>query len=148
MPRDVKGTTEEREQYMADIFRAYYSKPENTGKDLSVNKANEEFKKKYGSMLRNKKTYEIRDAIVEELAQKNGGPPAEARKAVEPKVTTAAREPQMLVPAGSSRAATIVEGTPDQLAWLKGILPQLQQAGLANARIDHATDSYAVVAKA
>lgn len=139
-PIKVKGSPEEREQFMAEVYRGFYTHPENAGKDLSVNKANEVFKKKYGSMLRNKKAYQIRAAVKAEL--KSGGKTKVA-------ATAAARHSQSLVPAGSSRAATLIEGTEDQMKWLVSkVLPQLQQDGLASLRIDHTTSAYAVLARA
>lgn len=133
MPRPVSGTSEEREQHMLQIFKDFYSKPENAGKDLSVAKANAEFRKKYNSMLRNKKAYQLRSAAL-----------AQTRGTAAPQVTQAAREAT-----NGQIAACLIEGSPEQLAWLRDrVLPQLKQSGLAQARVDHSTSVYAVLAKA
>jgi ribosomal protein S30 len=146
-PREVKGSTEEREQFMAEVFRKWYGDPQNAGKDLSIEKANAEFRKKYGSMLRNKKAYEIRRSI---KAQQQGHPApggAVARR-------SAARDPesipqavQDLVEPGSSSQAVLIEGTPGQVTWFRGALKLLTSAGLASAKVDHCTDAYCVVVR-
>jgi hypothetical protein len=139
MPR--VGDPQEREQIMQDIFEKFYGNPANAGQDLSVAKANAEFTKKTGAMLRNKKAYQIRRAVkAKHLKGGNGGPVKAA--------TTAARESKPLtVQAGARGAATLIEGTPDQLTFLERALKQLAEHGIAEARIDHSTGSYAVVTK-
>jgi hypothetical protein len=138
MPKPVKGSPEQREQHMAEIFRKFYSKPENAGKDLSVQKANKEMISHFGSMLRNKRAYQIRASVksqVQHGSKGNGN-------------LKAGRHPAELVQPGSSRAAALIEGTPEQLAWLPVVLESLKVAGLAQARVDHKTEAYAVVARA
>ena len=138
MPKAVKGTPEQREQYMAGIFRAFYEKPENAGKDLSVEKANKKMIEHYGSMLRNKRAYAIRATVKGQVLH--------GRKGGE-QVTKAARNGADVVPAGSARAAALVEGSPEQIAWLDTVLVQLNGAGLAQATVDHRTEKYAVVVR-
>ena len=141
MPKAVKGTTEEREQFMFDVFKRFYSDPANAGKDLSVAKANAEHIKKFGSMLRNKKAYEIRDSVKAQLRNGAGNHTA-ARK-----VTSAARG-DATVNAQDFRPAALITGNAEQLNWLqKEVLPQLWAAGAGNWQVDHTTDAYAVVAR-
>jgi hypothetical protein len=138
MPKPVKGTPEEREQYMLEVFQKFYQDPKNAGRDLSVQRANDEFRKKYGSMLRNKRAYAIRrNAKVQA-----GAPPEQSRKAV-----SANREAVTLVEPGSRFAAALVNGTPEQLTWFREVLPLLASAGLAQARIDHTSSTYVVVTR-
>lgn len=140
MPKQVKGTPEEREQFMAEIFRKFYSDSANAGKDLSIAKANKQEIKEFGSMLRNKRAYQIRATVKGQVLHGN-------KKGAE-QVTKAARSEAELVQPGSHRVAVLVEGTPDQVAWLGGVLDQLREVGLTHAKIDHKTDAYAVVSRA
>jgi hypothetical protein len=133
MPRAVKGTTEEREKFMAEVFREYYQQ-NGAAKDMSVAKANKKMVEKFGSMLRNRRAYEIRASVKKQVLHGNK------------EHTKAAREAGDLAP-GSKRAAALVEGTPDQIVWLDGVLDQLSTVGLASAKIDHKTEAYAVVAR-
>ncbi len=142
MPRIVKGTTEEREQFMTEVFTAFYKDPKNVGRDLSVEKANAAFRKQFGSMLRNKRSYQIRRSV---KAQVLGGATPLARKAQ--RHAQNINEVLHLAQVGGTKAATIIEGTPEQLAWLATVLPQLNAIGLAHAQIDHTTEVYAVVAR-
>jgi hypothetical protein len=140
MPR--VGDPQEREQIMESIFTKFYSDPANVGQDLSVAKANAEFTKKTGAMLRNKKAYQIRKAVkARVLKGVNGSSPVKA-------ATVAAREPKPLTVApGAKGAAALIEGTPEQLTFLQQALKQLAEHGLTDAKIDHSTGSYAVVTR-
>lgn len=139
MSRAVKGTTDEREKFMLDVFAKHYSDPANT-KDLSVNKANEIFKAQFGSMLRNKKCYELRAVAKKTTAKTKGAPTNE--------VTQAARKSDgMVVAPGGPGAAALITGTPDQLTYLKSALNQLTDAGLVTGKVDHSAGGYVVVAQ-
>ena len=142
MPKAVTGTPEEREKYMFSIFKDFYSDPANAGKELSVQKANEKHIAKFGSMLRNKKAYQIRASVLAQLGEQTGRTPGKA-------VEKAARVPVEATDSSDYRAACLIEGSPEQIAWLKDkVLPQLKDAGLASARVDHSTEAYAVLARA
>lgn len=136
MPQVVNGTSEQRETFMAKVFRDFYTNPANAGRELSIDKANDAHRKKFGSMLRNKKAYAIRRSVKASLMT-----PAGVKTGTQPLVqhrhTSAA-----LVEATSKHAAVLLEGTPEQIGWLK--TAALDQLGW---RVDHATDAYAVLVK-
>lgn len=139
MPRISKGSSDEREAFMLEIFKKNPS--------LSVGKANEEFKKKFGSMLRNKRAYELRRvASTGTTVDPNTAKRPVAANGHRP--VTAAREPS----GGADRPAALITGSPDQIAFLKTALDQLWQDGLVGVKVDHTnsteTAAYAVVAKA
>lgn len=129
MPRNVKGTTEQRNAAMTKIYEDYYKKNGLEGKDLSVDGANTIFKKAWGSMLRNKQTYAIRRSVKAQL--KAGGKPG----------AMAAREPV----SAPVLAPTLVTGSPEQLQFLAKSLEALQAQGLCRCRVDHSGGSYVVL---
>lgn len=135
-PRVVKGTSEERKQYMAKLFEDFYKNPDNAGKELSAAQANKAFIEQFGSMLRNKAVYQIRDAVKKQL--KGGAKSAMAGR--KPQQKEAARNTQE-----QPHGAALIEGTPDQLAFLKGALDQLKAQGVINGTVDHSTEGYVVV---
>lgn len=102
MPKSVNGTPAEREAFMEQTFKDFYSNPANKGKNLSVGKANEQFKAKFGSMLRNKRAYEIRDQVMVTMGLKappaNPPPPA-VTQAVAPTAVESTPAPVVPVPA-------------------------------------------------
>ncbi len=67
MPQAVRGTPAEREQFMYEVFKTFYADPKNAGRELSVDRANKDHIKKFGSMLRNKKAYAIRNSVKAQL---------------------------------------------------------------------------------
>ncbi len=141
MPRLTKGSTEERENFMLEIFRRTPG--------LSIPKANAEFTKKFGSMMRNKRVYELRRVAG---AKTTTGPETvAARKPHRP--TTAARPAESIAEAvAQNLGAALITGSPDQIQFLKTALDQLREEGLVKVRVDHtnstATAAYAVVAQA
>lgn len=137
MPPAVKGSPEEREKFMAEVFRKFYQDPANAGKEMSIGKANVEFRKKYGSMLRNKKAYEIRTAIKAQIMSGGRATPGPRRTAF--RVSEEG--------AGGGTHAALIEGTPEQLEWFQRILPQLIAHGLAQAKIEYTSSNYAVLAR-
>lgn len=157
---ELKGTTEEREQFMYKVFEKHYSDPEKAKKDLSVNDANKLFKAEFGTMLRNKKAYQLRDAVKAKLGLLKGKKAKEAAKNA-PKdsgkndskpVTQAARPPQdmpvaAVAAAVEERGASLISGSPEQLKWFaEKVLPKLKDSGLLAGKLDYSTDRYAVVA--
>lgn len=106
MPKSVNGTPAEREAFMEQTFKDFYSNPANKGKNLSVGKANEQFKAKFGSMLRNKRAYEIRDQVMVALGLK--APPANPSAPVvtettSPAVAAVESTPAPVVPAPAAQ---------------------------------------------
>lgn len=142
MSRVKNQTPEERERQMYDIFQQWYADPANAGKDLSVAKANAEFTKRTGAMLRNKKAYAIRKSVKVQISRGGNGQQAKP-------VIAAARDSNTpaLVEPTSIGAATLVQGNPEQIRFLKSVLAQLNAEGLCNLKVDHATDAYAVLAR-
>jgi hypothetical protein len=129
MPKATKGTPQEREAAMLALFTKFYSDPANNGKDLSVNKANEDFKKEWGQMLRNKKAYELRASAKAQVA---------ASQVQTGTTTTAQRH------AGQVGDEIQIDGTPDQLAWLQNVvLPKL--AGAFGGKVAQVNRSYLVM---
>lgn len=135
-PRVVKGTSDERKQYMAKLFEDFYKDPNNAGKELSASQANKAFIKEFGSMLRNKAVYQIRDTVKKQL--KGGAKSAAAGR--KPQQKEAARGSQEL-----SHGAALIEGSPEQLTFLKGALEQLKAQGIISGSVDHSTEGYVVV---
>lgn len=151
---ELKGTTEEREQFMFKVFEKFYSDPANKGKNLSINKANESFKAEYGSMLRNKKAYQLRDAAKAKLGLLKGAKAKEAAKNApsDAKPVTEAQRPAQngvaaAAEAAAERGAKLISGTPEQLQWLKEkVLPEITAAGMFSGTVDYSTDKYMVLA--
>lgn len=133
MPRAPRGTSEEHEQFMYQVFQGFYSNPENAGQEMSIDKANQEHRKKFGAMLRNRKAYEIRRSV---KAQAVGHQPG----GLSGRVLNRGETP--LVAANSSQAAVLLEGSPEQISWLR--TAALAQLGW---RVDHSTSAYAVLVR-
>lgn len=139
MPRAVKGTPEEREKFMFDVFEKFYSDPANAGRDLSVAKANKEHIKKFGSMLRNKRAYQIRRSVQTQAGAKGKTKSLSANRDPSPNIEAAVRSV-----VGNAPAA-LITGTQEQLEFLQSAITQLKQAGLVSLKIDHRNSTYAVV---
>jgi hypothetical protein len=136
MPHPVRGTSEQREQYMYEIFQNFYRDPKNAGRELSVDRANEQQRKKFGAMLRNKKAYQIRRSVKAAL---NGQALTPAGVITGQRALK--REEKQLINSTSPGAAQLIEGTPEQFAWLQQALPAL------GWRVDHSTEIYAVLVR-
>jgi len=156
MARTSQEQTQERHAFLLNLFR---QQP-----DISSKEALDAFKNKFGSTI-NLKTFNQLRAEAEEAAA-TAAPPAEEpevepESAPEPVVDDAAAQ---LKAAASSDAATaaaspakkpkakgngpknvFVDAPKEHLTFLEGIVQQLQEAGAANVRIDHATDRWMVL---
>ncbi|WP_171818018.1 hypothetical protein [Pyxidicoccus fallax] len=163
MPRTSQEQTQERHAYLLDLFR---QRP-----DISSKEALESFKNKFGSAINLKTFNQLREQAEEEAA--NAAPAAEpeeteaeeteAEAAPEPvaedpatRLKAAAAAPEALNGAGAAPAKkpkakgngpknVFVDAPKEHLTFLEGIVQQLQEAGAANVRIDHATDRWMVL---
>lgn len=132
--RIKKDVANEREQFMLSVFKKEPS--------LSVLKANKQLQEKFGTMMRAQRAYQLRDIARKEIKQANTTAPAQAgRKANKP--TEAARSMNTVQTTGGH--IVIVEGSSDKIQFLKSALEVMHTAGFKVPRIDHQSDSYAVV---
>jgi hypothetical protein len=138
---------------MADLFR----------KDpkLSVGKANDALKVEVGAKMRAQRVYEIRKVVRQELeAAKNQNQVAAAGRRNKKKVAKgrqAARHQNLLVKdlpkapvlvGENLNKVMVIQGRPEQVGWFKTTLEAMNKAGLTHVKVDHATETYAVVAQA
>ncbi|MBZ4416897.1 hypothetical protein [Myxococcus sp. RHSTA-1-4] len=160
MPRTSQEQTQERHAYLLDLFR---QRP-----DISSKEALESFKNKFGSAINLKTFNQLREQAEEEAAAAAAAPAPEPEEpetepeaAPEPADDAASRlkaaaAPEALnggaaAPAKKPKAKgngpknVFVDAPKEHLTFLEGIVQQLQEAGAANVRIDHATDRWMVL---
>lgn len=160
MARISQEQTQERHAFLLDLFR---SQPE-----LSRQEAMDAFKEKFGSSINLKTLTEIRDqAQAEERADEETEEADEesSHEESEPAANAASnlkaaaeggRETGNGVAAqpaskpakpakGAKQKNVFVDAPKEHLDFLQGIVTQLQEAGAANVRIDHATDRWMVL---
>ncbi|WP_338864454.1 hypothetical protein [Myxococcus stipitatus] len=159
MARTSQEQTQERQTFLLNLFR---QQP-----DISSKDALDAFKSKFGSTI-NMKTFNQLRAEAEEEAEAAASsapvaeePEAETEAAVEPAVENAATQLQAAAnPEAANNAAApakkpkakgngpknvFVDAPKEHLTFLESIVQQLQEAGAANVRIDHATDRWMVL---
>ncbi|NOK18098.1 hypothetical protein [Corallococcus carmarthensis] len=162
MPRTSQEQSQERHAFLLDLFR---NQP-----DLSRQDALESFKDRFGATINLRTFNELREQAKKELSS---APVAAAPAAVreEPEVEAqderaevtaedagsllkAAATPELhsgAAPAKKPKAKgpgsrnVFVDATAEQLQFLERVVQQLQEAGAANVRIDHATDRWMVL---
>lgn len=137
------GTGAEREEGMKNVLRGFYRNPANAGKDMSFFKANEEFKKDFRTMIRNKVFYPLRAEVKREVL--GGGKKKSAATQAAAQPVSAGRNPHT-VNEGASGGACLIQGTPEQIAFLKTALGQL--GPVAGMKVDHESNGYVVLVKA
>ncbi|RKH67016.1 hypothetical protein [Corallococcus aberystwythensis] len=162
MPRTSQEQSQERHAFLLDLFR---NQP-----DLSRQDALESFKDRFGATINLRTFNELRDQAKKELS--SSGPvsaPAPVREEQDveaqderAEVTSedagsllkAAAVPELhagAAPAKKPKAKgpgsrnVFVDATAEQLQFLERVVGQLQEAGAANLRIDHATDRWMVL---
>ncbi|MGE6757504.1 hypothetical protein D7X55_33905 [Corallococcus sp. AB049A] len=163
MPRTSQEQSQERHAFLLDLFR---NQP-----DLSRQDALESFKDRFGATINLRTFNELRDQAKKELASQPAAPaaaPKEEEQDVDvqderAEVTAedagtllkAAAAPELhagTAPAqkkpkakGPGSRNVFVDAPADQLQFLERVVQQLQEAGAANVRIDHATDRWMVL---
>ena len=159
MPRTSQEQTQERHAYLLDLFR---QRP-----DISSKEALESFKSKFGSAINLKTFNQLREQAEEEAATAAAAPAPEPEEpetepeaAPEPADDAASRLKAAAAPEALNGAAApakkpkakgngpknvFVDAPKEHLTFLEGIVQQLQEAGAANVRIDHATDRWMVL---
>lgn len=123
MPRVDAAVVKEREAYMLEIFKQ--------NPTLSAGKANEKFKEKFKTMMRNKRVYELR-----RLATDGNKPVADPTASLARRGTAR----------GDAQKAALITGSSDELMMLRRAVDKIRNSGLASLRVDHETPSYLVVA--
>jgi hypothetical protein len=160
MPRTSQEQSQERHAFLLDLFR---NQP-----DLSRQDALESFKDRFGATINLRTFNELRDQakkelgagghvggakvveVVEEEAQderadvaaEDAGALLKAAAAPDLHTAPAAKKPKVKGPGSRN---VFVDATADQLQFLERVVQQLQEAGAANVRIDHATDRWMVL---
>jgi hypothetical protein len=161
MPRTSQEQSQERHAFLLDLFR---NQP-----DMSRQDALESFKDRFGATINLRTFNELRDQAKKELVSQPAAPVAQAPKEDDVDVQDeraevtaedagtllkAAAVPELhagAVPAKKPKAKgpgsrnVFVDAPADQLQFLERIVAQLQEAGAANVRIDHATDRWMVL---
>jgi hypothetical protein len=155
MPRTSQEQTQERHAYLLEIFR---QQP-----DISTKEALESFKAKFGAAINLKTFNQLREQAEEEAESAAPAPAAEepesAPEATEEDAASrlkAVASPEALngaagAPAkkpkakGTGSKHIFVDAPKEHLTFLESIVQQLQEAGAANVRIDHATDRWTVL---
>ncbi|QRK11110.1 hypothetical protein JQX13_14170 [Archangium violaceum] len=156
MARISQDQAQERHAFLLDLFR---NQP-----DISRNEAMDAYKDKFGASL-NAKTFNelreqaLRDVESQEEKAEETSPEPEPETAVEDTASKlkavatseltngasaqpAAKKPKAKGPGAKN---VFVDATQEQLQFLERVLQQLQEAGAANVRIDHATDRWMVL---
>lgn len=154
MARISQDQAQERHAFLLELFR--------TQPDISRNEAMDTYKDKFGASLNAKTFNELREQAQREVESQEekaaASEPEENEMAEEtpsrpPVVATnelvssamaqpAAKKPKAKGPGARN---VFVDATQEQLQFLEKVLNQLQEAGAANVRIDHATDRWMVV---
>jgi hypothetical protein len=154
MARISQDQAQERQAFLLDLFR---NQP-----DISRNEAMDAYKDKFGASLNAKTFNELREQALREVesqekAAESASEPEENEMVEEntpsrpPVVSTnelvtsaqpAAKKPKAKGPGAKN---VFVDATQEQLQFLERVLNQLQEAGAANVKIDHATDRWMVV---
>lgn len=153
MPRTSQEQTQERHAFLLTLFR---QQP-----DISSKEALDAFKDKFGASINLKTFNQLREQAEEEAASSAPAPEAEEpESAPEPSEDTASRLKAAATPEGLNGAAApakkakakgtgsknvFVDAPKENLAFLEGIVQQLQEAGATNVRIDHSTDRWMVL---
>ncbi|WIG98898.1 hypothetical protein [Myxococcus sp. SDU36] len=161
MARTTQEQTQERHAFLLDLFR---QQP-----DISSKEALESFKEKFGGTINMKTFNQLREQAEDEVAsaapvpapapEVESEPESEETEATADDAASrlkAAASPDALngAPAspakkpkakGSGPKNIFVDAPKEHLTFLEGIIQQLQEAGAANIRIDHATDRWMVV---
>ncbi|QSQ13776.1 hypothetical protein [Myxococcus landrumensis] len=158
MARTSQEQTQERQTFLLNLFR---QQP-----DISSKDALDAFKSKFGATI-NMKTFNQLRAEAEEEAEAASSaapvaeePEVETETAAEPVAENTAAQLQAAAntEASSSSAPAkkpkakgngpknvFVDAPKEHLTFLESIVQQLQEAGAANVRIDHATDRWMVL---
>ncbi|WP_223644051.1 hypothetical protein [Corallococcus sp. EGB] len=161
MPRTSQEQSQERHAFLLDLFR---NQP-----DLSRQDALEAFKDRFGATINLRTFNELRDQAKKELASQPAAPAAAPKEEQDVDVQDeraevtaedagtllkAAAAPELhagAAPAKKPKAKgpgarnVFVDAPADQLQFLERVIGQLQEAGAANVRIDHATDRWMVL---
>ncbi|MBN9687212.1 MULTISPECIES: hypothetical protein [unclassified Corallococcus] len=161
MPRTSQEQSQERHAFLLDLFR---NQP-----DLSRQDALESFKDRFGATINLRTFNELREQAKKELASQPAAPAAAPKEEQDVDVQDersevtaedagtllkAAAAPELhagAAPAKKPKAKgpgsrnVFVDATAEQLQFLERVVLQLQEAGAANVRIDHATDRWMVL---
>lgn len=162
MPRTSQEQSQERHAFLLDLFR---NQP-----DLSRQDALESFKDRFGATINLRTFNELRDQAKKELASQPAAPVAAPKEeqdvdvqderaevtaedagtllkaAAAPELHAGAAPAQKKPKAkGPGSRNVFVDASAEQLQFLERVVQQLQEAGAANVRIDHATDRWMVL---
>ncbi|MFB1480899.1 hypothetical protein [Corallococcus sp. RDP092CA] len=162
MPRTSQEQSQERHAFLLDLFR---HQP-----DLSRQDALETFKDRFGATINLRTFNELRDQAKKELASQPAAAPVAASKeeqdvdvqderaevtaedagtllkaAAAPELHAGAAPAKKPKAKGPGSRNVFVDAPADQLQFLERVVQQLQEAGAANVRIDHATDRWMVL---
>ncbi|HLL84851.1 MAG TPA: hypothetical protein VK420_19435 [Longimicrobium sp.] len=149
MPRISQDQTQERHEYLLELFR---NQP-----DLSSKEALNSFKGKFGATISPKTLNELREQAQGGLDTAGGDEEPAEVEAPTATQEAASRMQASFVPdhissqpkaakaKGARQKNVFVDASKEQLVFLERIVQQLQEAGASNVRIDHSTDRWMVL---
>ncbi|MBN8231251.1 hypothetical protein JYK02_27405 [Corallococcus macrosporus] len=161
MPRTSQEQSQERHAFLLDLFR--------TQPDLSRQDALESFKDRFGATINLRTFNELRDQAKKELASQPAAPVSAPKEeqdvdvqdersevtsedagtllkaAAAPELHSGAAPAKKPKAKGPGSRNVFVDASAEQLQFLERVIGQLQEAGAANVRIDHATDRWMVL---
>jgi biotin carboxyl carrier protein len=138
--RIKKTESEAREKFLMDLFRKQPT--------LSVAKANQQLQEKFGSQMRAQRAYELRDVAAKEVESASKPQPQQAQTAarkVNKRTTSAGRIVNAPIVGENKNRLVVLEGTSENISFLKEAIEAINGAGLARMNVDIANDKYAVV---
>ncbi|XXF79926.1 hypothetical protein P2318_09310 [Myxococcaceae bacterium GXIMD 01537] len=153
MPRISQDQTQERHTFLLELFRSQA--------DLTRQDAMDAYKEKFGATINLKTLNQLREQALAEAEGSDGAAEADEpeheeepeaaesasanlRAAAEAGTAQPAQKPAK--PAKGARQKNVfVDAPKEHLDFLQRIVGQLQEAGAANVRIDHATDRWMVL---
>ncbi|GMT99759.1 hypothetical protein KH5H1_38790 [Corallococcus caeni] len=160
MPRTSQEQSQERHAFLLDLFR---NQP-----DLSRQDALDSFKDRFGATINLRTFNELREQAKKELASQPAAPAAPKEEqdvdmqdersevtaedagtllkaAAAPELHSGAAPAKKPKAKGPGARNVFVDASAEQLQFLERVVQQLQEAGAANLRIDHATDRWMVL---
>jgi hypothetical protein len=151
MARISQDQTQERHAFVLELFR---EQP-----DLSRADALAAYKARFGATLNPKTLNELREQAQAEAGNGSSGASADdvvAALTRSADAGAAASSASSSAPASSPKPKAakggkgvknvFIDAAPEQLQFLEQVVAQLQEAGAANVRVDHATERWMVLA--
>lgn len=143
MARTTQDQTQERHAFVVELFQ---KQPE-----LSRADAQEAFRDRFGAAINPRTLNQLREQALETLQQEEQAEEPAAEETVDAAAALKAAAdtqaaPKAKAPKAKGPRSVFVDAPREQLVFLEQVVAQLQAAGLANLRVDHATDRWMVLA--